>query len=167
MNSYRLTRSPAYRRGDWFRIQQNGDTRAAEKRRQHFIEDGERDRRLMGERHGRVAEAEIPAMPGRIRHRVVAAIVVANAIAIVPIGSRAAIGLDVGVFVERHGLLGDLPSDPVGLFGENDTEAVAGRGEGCRDAAHPAADDGNVGLGFSAARSRGDSASGQRERFKQ
>ena len=50
------------------------------------------------------------------------------------------------MFVRRHRLRGDLPADPIGLFGENDALAVPERAERGRDAAEATTNDRDITL---------------------
>ena len=131
-------------------MQQDVQLPAAAIRGEHALDDGQRHARLM-------AEAADIALPGieiddsarGVGERIVAPVVVADALGELHVaGGRAAL-LDPGVFVRRDGLGGELPADPVGFFGHDDGLAHAQDGQRRADRACAAADDENVAASFS------------------
>jgi hypothetical protein len=121
--------------------------------REHFVEDREGDAGLVAEfGDGAVAGIEEGIRAGLFGERKVARVVIAHAAAESRVGLRAAEGFDLGVFVGRDGLRGELAADPVGLFGHDHAEAGARGGERGGDATGAAADDDEVGGEFAGRR---------------
>ena len=83
----------------------------------------------------------VHGVPGFFGQGIVAAIIVAQAIGKAHISRCRAALIDPGVFVRRHGLRGQLATDPVGFFAHDDRLAQAQRGKRRADGASPAADD--------------------------
>ena len=127
----------------------NPDAACGDMRREHFPQRGQRRPRLVAQfRNAAVAGVQIRDRLGRLRERIVAAIVVADAIAEFAVALRAAAFLDPRVLVRRHGLRRELPADPIVLFGEDHLQAVAGGGERAGDAAQAAPDDRDLRMKF-------------------
>ena len=76
--------------------------------------------------------------------RIVAPVVVADAVAQRPVAGGDAELLDPGCSSGGHGLAGELPAEPVVLLGQDDRAAGPQRGQRRGDAAEPAADDEDV-----------------------
>ncbi len=129
--------------------QQNGDAAGAHVGRQHLLQYGERDARLVGEAGDRaIAGIQVPARPGVRGKRVVAPVECANAVPKFPIQAGAAEGLDPGILIGRDGLGGELAADPIGFLGNDDAHAIAGGSQGRGAPAGSAADDGHIATEF-------------------
>ena len=116
---------------------------------EHFFEGGEGDAGFVAEaRDGAVAGVEIGVARASAVSGEVAEVIIADALAEVEVGTGAAEGFDPGVLVGRNGLGGELAADPIGFFGQDDAEAVAGGGQRGRAAARATADDDEVGGEF-------------------
>lgn len=83
-------------------------------------------------RHRTVTGIQIHALPRRGGQRVRIAVISAHGIAIGSITGRATEFFDPRMLVRRNGLRGELPADPVRLFGEDDSHPIAQRGESGR-----------------------------------
>ncbi len=121
------------------------DTLATDVGGQHFLQDGQGDARFVTQTgHLAVAGIELFDGPRLSGQGVVAAVVFADAAAQVAIGAGGAELLDPGVFVGRHGLLGELAAEPVGFLGEQYATTGAGRRERRGTTAQAAADDDDI-----------------------
>ena len=124
-----------------------------DRRREHRLEHGERDARLVPEpRDEAGARVEVRDAPCRVGEREVLAVVRADAVAQRAVARRAAVRLDPRVLVRRHRLARELPADPVGRLAHDDVEPAAGGGDRRRHAAEPAADDQDVGAALDQSR---------------
>ena len=147
---HRVLAAPAQRhRGDAVAVGLGRHRRVLEPQvdaaRQHRLEHGERDARLVpepGDEAG--ARIEVRETAGGVGERGVLAVVGADAVAQRAVARGAAVRLDPGVLVGRHRLAGELPADPVGRLAQHDVEPAAGRGDRRRDPAEAAAGDQDV-----------------------
>ncbi|MNL41079.1 hypothetical protein D3C87_1634710 [compost metagenome] len=95
--------------------------------------------------YGAVAGVEIFAAFGFGGERVVFLVIFAYGGAEIAVSLRGAVRFDPLVLVGRHALLGNLPADPVGFFGEDYRKAIAQCGQCGRATAEAAASDDEVG----------------------
>ena len=125
--------------------EQNREPPGADLWREHLFDHGDRDSRLMRElRDPAPAGIEIGDGLPLFTQRIIAPVVFAHGLPIAAVGERAAEHLDPWMLIRRDGLRGELASQPIGLFGDDDTQAVA---SGCQRSgapAGPAAEDGHV-----------------------
>jgi hypothetical protein len=156
-------------RGHGLVAQQNGEAAAAREGRQHLLQHGERDARLVSEaRDCAVTRIQVPARARFGGEGVVAAIEIAHRLAVSTVGARTAKAFNPGVFVRRHGLGGELASNPVRLLGHDHPHAVTQRCQSRGAATHTAAGDGDIAGqpgGAGQARRRGQQAQCPAEKF--
>jgi len=133
--------------GDGPVTQQNIDLLAGAKGRQHFFQHGQGHARLVTQPADMApAGVEVHDLAGLEPQRVVAAVVVADALGEAAVGVGAAGGLDPRVLVRRDGLGGELPADPIGFLGHDHFFAQPQHGERRSHAAQSPANDQHIGL---------------------
>jgi len=114
--------------------------------REQLLEHGQRGAWLAAEaRHPSVAGIESRIGTRGRRECAALPIVLADRCSECEITSRPANGLDPLVFIRRHGLLRELPADPVGLFRHDHAQAAPRRRQCRRAAAESTANDHEVG----------------------
>lgn len=95
------------------------------KRAKHLFEKGQsKFRRMRKPGNRRTARAKIRLILEFVRNKRMVSVPGAHLIPVSAISRRAPRRLNIFMLVRRHGLIGQLPADPVGLFGKNATFAL-------------------------------------------
>src|SRR5579875_3047848 len=132
--------------GHSFVLEKNLHTAAADKGGEHLVQNGQGDARFMAQaRDQSVAGVEMRRFARLGRQRIMPSVIGANPVTEAAIGARTAERFDPGMFVRGHGLLRQLPADPIGFFGEQDRATGAGRCQGRGAATHTSADNDDIG----------------------
>jgi hypothetical protein len=97
-------------------------------------------------RHRAIARIQLGAVPRRLGQRIMITIILPDRVPVVAIAFRAPEALDPRLFIRRHGLAGQLSTDPVCFLSQDNAHAVSQSSHGGRAAAYSASYNGNIGV---------------------